>query len=161
MVLVGYTPLPPCFAQSIQSRPHKSGLRVRMGQKVLFSKNYCCKVFERRYLACLSWLGREFGFGVAPCFYYMWCVKGFWVWRWAFLGVGSYGTGKKAKAKCGGLSTPRRTMKLSVAPVEMTASVGWRGRQLQQQRQKQVLRLRRRMTMFGREGWENGVGRRC
>jgi hypothetical protein len=27
---------------------------------------------------------------------------------------------RKAKAKCGGLSTKRRTMKLFVAPVEMT-----------------------------------------
>jgi hypothetical protein len=44
-----------------------------------------------------------------------------------FLGAcGKSGIGQSAKqeqqqnAKCGGLSTPQRTMKLSVAPVEMT-----------------------------------------
>jgi hypothetical protein len=43
----------------------------------------------------------------------------------------------KARVKCGGLSTPQRTMRLSVVPVEMTRFVGVE-RQLHVQRQKQA-----------------------
>jgi two-component system, chemotaxis family, sensor kinase CheA len=52
-----------------------------MGQNVLFSKDYCCKVFKKLILSApglarAGSLGGA-GFGLAPCFYCSGCVKGF------------------------------------------------------------------------------------
>jgi hypothetical protein len=146
MVSVGYTPLPHCFAQSIQSMAHKSGLLVRTGRKVLFSKNYCCKVFEIRYLACLSWLGREFGFGVAPCFYYRGYVKGF---GW----VGGGRQGQKQRHKPSGKNMRSPTVGRSGAlRMGHPGVCGWVDENRQQQKRntgvsplrRQVRRLRSR-----------------
>ncbi len=47
-----------------------------LDEKVLFSKNSSRKVFKVEYLARPGMPGRELIFGVAPCVYYMGCVKG-------------------------------------------------------------------------------------
>jgi hypothetical protein len=76
MPLCNSVPPPlPHFAQSIQSKYFKSGLRVQFIRKVLILERCFPQSTQKPMLSsgrrAKGWLGR----GVAPCFYYTSCVK--------------------------------------------------------------------------------------
>ena len=51
-------PPPVYFAQNLQNIGDRSGPRVRIGEKVLFSKNISRKIFKLNHFARLGWPGR-------------------------------------------------------------------------------------------------------